>query len=128
VKRIAYSNFGRGFGRSRGNSFVDYEIFDGNTCVFSGITRDGTSTVNAVESIIGAILKKEVRILEFYDLQTQKGYDYFEPGEYEFNRLVTRGDPSEPEVVEWVEEDLPQKVREAFKDNIGPNPRARVFD
>jgi hypothetical protein len=116
VKRIAYPNFGRG------ESFVDYEIFDGCICVFSGVTNGATSTVSVAERIVKIIANAEAKPLKFYDLQTQKGHDHYKPGECSFHLLVITNQAN-PEVIRWIPERLPPKVFEAFRDHIGPNPR-----
>lgn len=119
MKRIAYPNFGKG------RSYVDYQIFDGQRCIFSGVTDGGTSTINAAERIIKAIAEAEKVPLEFYDLQTQKGYSYYRPGEYSLDLLILK-DGRLDSVIAWRPENLPPEVLKAFKNHIGRNPRLRT--
>lgn len=118
MRRIAY------FKSGKNQSFVDYEIFDGYKCVFSGVSGNGKSTINAAEGIIKAIAETEKVPLKFYDLQTHKGYDYFKPGEYSFDLLIITNQ-NDPEVVRWVPERLFREALEVFKEHIGSNPRPR---
>ncbi|MDO8482348.1 MAG: hypothetical protein Q7S86_00835 [bacterium] len=116
MKTVSYPNFGKGEGR------VDYKLFEGFRCVFSGVTSDGTSTINAAERIVKAIAEVEKATLMFYDLQTQKGYDFYRPGEYSFSRLIVDGAQTNPENITWRPEKLPENVLKVFGDYIGPNP------
>ena len=115
MKRLGYLNLGRG------ESFVEYIIFKEIFCVFTGVTNNGTSTVNGAERIIKVITETEGRQFSFYDLQTQKGYSYYKPGEYSFDHLIVK----DGEVARWMPDVPPAEVLNAFKDHIGPNPRVR---
>jgi len=120
MKQATYKNF-----NNTPNS-VDYTIFEDYICVFSGTKNDGTSTVNAAERIVEAINGIEKKPLAFYDLQTQKGYDYYSPGEYSFNLLSIK-DEDNPEVLSWRPHQINPQILEVFKDHIGPNPRLKRF-
>lgn len=119
MKRIVY------FNRGKIRSSVVYEIFDGYMCVFSGVSDKGMSTINAAERIIKAIAEAEGVPLKFYDLQTNQGYSYYEPGEYSFDLLVIT-DQNNPEVKAWIPEPLPPKVLAVFGEYIGSNPRPHI--
>ena len=105
---------------------VDYIIFYNCVCVFSGTKNDGTSTVNAAERVVKAISDIEKKPLKFYDLQTQKGYGYYSPGEYSFSLLNIK-DQDNPKVLSWRPQQISLQILEAFKEHIGPNPRLKRF-
>lgn len=120
LKRIAYPNF------SRGESFVDYVIFDGTMCVFTAVDRLGTSTINAAERIVKLIQEREgMSSLVFYDLQTERGYVGYKPGQYEFSKLTVVIEGSNIIVDRWEMRPLPGHVLAAFAEHIGPNPRIK---
>lgn len=120
MKRADYKNF-----NGTPNS-VDYIIIDDGICVFSGLSSKGTSTVNAAERIVKAINEIEKKPLVFYDLQTQKGYDYYSPGEYSFS-LLNIEDQDNPKVLSWRRRPINRQILEEFKEHIGPNPRLKGF-
>lgn len=117
MKKIAYH---------QGKCFAEYEIFDGNKCIFSGVTPDGRTTINSAEEIIKIITAEESgKQLKFYDLQTHKGYSHYAPGEYDFCLLVFHGKQDDPDVYGWDQENLPQRVLDVFREHIGDNLRRK---
>jgi hypothetical protein len=109
---------------------VDYEIFrtrDGRRCIFTAVNGRGVSTVGAAEYIVRAISEIEGWPLEFYDLQTKKGYSYFDRGEYLLRRLVIEGGQNNPHVAEWVPVKPSQDILDIFAEHIGPDPRPFVY-
>lgn len=56
-----------------------------------GMTSDCTSTINAAEQIVNAIIEKEHLdpcAVTFYDLQTHMGYKHIKQGEFIIDELV----------------------------------------
>lgn len=143
LKELEYPNFWVGTSR------LVYAVFDGARCVFSGLTRGGTSTstINAAERIIELIAQRE-EINPYghrwFDLQTNKGYggghDCPHLGEFEFDELVftpnkhrglteTVGEDGQPvtilgtpeaiHVTDWHMVPCPPEVIAAFAVHIG---------
>jgi hypothetical protein len=125
LKRAEYPNFGKGMGQV---AYVRIGA-SGNQIIFSGVTDKTTSTVNAAERIIQSIsLAEQIedpKRIVWCDLQTQRGYSYFRPGEYEFNHLVLHGNAPDIEVVQWIRAEPSQYILDLFTAEIGPNPRTR---
>lgn len=95
-QELAYPNF------HVGTSKVVYVVFPDRRVVFSGITCDGTSTINAAEIIIQEICRHaEINpyAYHWFDLQTCRGYGVNRtscphPGEFEFEELNFRPNPN----------------------------------
>ncbi len=146
LKELDYPNFWIGTSR------VAYAIFPDRRVVFSGITREGTSTINAAESIIQEICRREEidpYAHRWFDLQTNRQYgdgrfNCPHPGEFEFNELHFRPNPhpgvtqqtdergqpytlvSTPEaycVERWTPVPCPPEVVAAFRECIGDPDR-----
>ena len=86
IKTAVYRNFGSGTSR------VAY-VIDGDKVYFCGLNPRGSSTINAASRVIEAIAAKE-RLpwpgLEFYDIQTRRGYQGKPPGWFEIDRIHFR--------------------------------------
>ena len=102
-KQIEYPTIGRVL-----PGYVKYAIWDGTypkKCVFSGITRGTTSTINACEGIVAAILSAEginsPKDVEFYDLLTRCGYGGHAPGVFQFVRLKVTVKPGKVADIYW---------------------------
>lgn len=79
-------------GDSRKYNPVTYIVF-GNQVVFMGMTSDCTSTINAAEEIVNAIIEKEHLdpcAVTFYDLQTHMGYKHIKQGKFIIDELTCR--------------------------------------
>lgn len=119
LKRILYSNQGIK------KSSADYAVFDYGDCVFSGVTKDGKSTINAAEDIIRIISRAEGIPLTFFDLQTRLGYGHYKEGEYFLNLLIVINQ-QDPQVVEWRRVQFPRPdVFRVFQNHIGLNLREK---
>ena len=115
MKTITYASFN---GRP---TPVAYYIFEGDRCVFTGITDKGTSTINAVERIVEAIAVVEgrgIRELTFFDLQTRKGYSHYRSGEFAFSQLILSEKEGRVTSVVWRSIACPENVRDEFRDFI----------
>jgi hypothetical protein len=101
---------------------VIYLIKD-RQCYISGIESEKrTATINAAEDIVMAIAKKEkfdFLNYRFYDLQTQKGYDYFLPGQFQFDELRLVKDIHGLRVDAWIKSELPKEIFAIFRVHIG---------
>lgn len=92
LKQLDYPNF------CIGTSSVAYAIFPDRRVVFSGVSADGTSTINAAESIIQEICRREEinpYAYRWFDFQTNRQYGRSSfycphPGEFEFDELHFR--------------------------------------
>ncbi len=115
---------------------VFYAIL-GNSCYFSGINRTGgprsaTSTINAAEDIITAIAKQEgipAKKLQFFDLQTQEGYQKL-AGVFELDKVVFEvTDDGVVENLSWsADVPCPPQVQYLFRDLIGDmDPAIKVW-
>jgi hypothetical protein len=82
----------------------------GTKIYFCGLSspNEVISTINGAENIVLVIAAKEGRPwreLQFYDVQTHKGY--FKPkGSYEIDQLIFRDEPGRPHVEDWLPVDL----------------------
>jgi hypothetical protein len=121
LKRIPYR--GQSFDHGEHDGILDYALLPGNRCVFSGITRTpAKSTVNAAEDIILNICGRE-RVdpcnLQFFDLQTCRGYD-FRLEQYAYSELILKfGLRGSIQDVRWDCTDCPPDVLELFRGHIG---------
>ncbi|MFA5070061.1 MAG: hypothetical protein WC528_02165 [Patescibacteria group bacterium] len=115
LKRVRYEGI-----RRSGSGEVDYVIIN-RQCTFSALTREATSTINVAENVIRAIAAQEgisPSRLEFFDLQTHRGYDSKEPGELEYDSLVV--DYSKDiRVIDWIPCVCPEEIQELFAEHIG---------
>ncbi len=119
LKRIPY----------RGNEpaydgIIDYVIMDGNRCIYSGITRNSTSTINAAEGIINTICHREEfepNEVKFFELLTCRGYGHLHLESCEYFPIVLelddRGNVKDAGWDACLE--CPSDIREIFKDHIG---------
>lgn len=94
-------------------------------CVFSGLTKEATSTVNAAENVIQALMehhgwnRDDVKDITFSDLHTHRAYAYTE-GMYRYEVLdVGYLDNGTPLVHCWDTQDPPTWVIETFSSLIG---------
>ncbi|MCX6785191.1 MAG: hypothetical protein NTV81_04720 [Candidatus Komeilibacteria bacterium] len=118
----------------------------GQRCIFTGLTYDATSTINACEAIVEEIARLERRRITdliFYDLQTHVTYDSKAPGEFEIDRIVIKGlskaddeEPDEDRIVikgpswtpGWDTARLPADLVEKFRPCIGQLDQVRTYD
>jgi hypothetical protein len=123
---------------------VLYAIF-GRKCIFTGVTNNVTSTINACEAIVEEIARLEgcaIDNLEFYDLQTHVSYSK-EPGIFEIDRVVIHRSedveetPDDNRVVigsphpwkpGWDTAKLPQRLIERFRPCIGKLGQPRTYE
>jgi len=94
--------------------------FLGKKCVFSGITKNATSTINVAEEIVEAIINKEGLhpfSKTFYDLQTHRRYQK-KPGEFEFDRFKLKIREKRVRDVTWSREKCPQETLDTFHDFV----------
>ncbi|MFA6391869.1 MAG: hypothetical protein WCW66_03925 [Patescibacteria group bacterium] len=141
LKKIAYPKTIPHLGPE---AYVAYAIM-ARCVVFSGLTPNTTSTVNAAENIIMAICRAEgmePNKFAFFDLQTSQTYGRFEPGEFELSLLefnyiphfcgavykgsdgsVTIGTSGPIQVMSWEPFPYSPEVVKLFAEQIGPNPR-----
>ena len=99
---------------------VVYDIFE-DKCVFSGITRSG-STINSAEEIVERICtleKKNPDEIRFFDLQTQLGYNKDPSGEFEFDEVMVE----DGREIWWAPTRCPQKIVDLFRHLIGVEPK-----
>ena len=99
MEKAEYPCWGAGFGPMFPEfNRVVYAIV-GDCCYFSGIEKKfRTSTINAADSVITAICKQEGILpdrLRWFDLQTHRGYDSKQPGEFELDELVILPNPDD---------------------------------
>lgn len=87
---LEYPNF-----HGEGTSRLVYVVLPDRRCIFSGVTRRGTSTINRAEAIIDLIAQREEIdpfTCRWFDLQTylQYGGESWcpHPGEFEFDELI----------------------------------------
>lgn len=111
-------------------AYVEYAIWSGmayKKCVFTGISKPVTTTINAAEDVVMSIARAEdfrtSQRVEFFDLMTHLGYGGHEPGVIQFARLVlkraTDGGTRNFEVDwDWMVR-CPENVIEVFRENIG---------
>ncbi len=136
LKRATYENWGYyPGGEIPQYSEVVYTVFDGERCVFSGITPGParTSTVNAAEAIITEICKLEgVSLTDytFYDLQTGVGYQgwHFVGGQFAFDQISFQVSNEMPTDLAWHPDRCPPEVYRAFREQLGKEPLQTVGD
>lgn len=137
VKRVVYQGF------TDDKMEMVYAIDEdagGLWCVYSGVTRHVTSTINTLESVINQLMDEEgVRPDEcsFYDLQTHLQYESVLTGMFKFNRVLfkKRGEdefaltgwdiwPCPPVVYEfflpYIGQPIPDREREYFSTDSNP--------
>ena len=124
LKEVKYPCWGYGFEDfPRFNKAV--YVIKGNSCYFSGIEKKkSTSTINAAEEIVKAIVTQEnvsVHVLCYFDIQTYKGYHKF-PGEYEVDELIISPEGGKGfHVSSWDPTVLPDNICDLFQEYIGVN-------
>jgi len=98
----------------------------GRQIVFSGLhnSNEGRvrSTINGAEQVIIAIALAEridPRDFEFFDLQTQRGYASFRPGDYEFSQLSPTWQGAVPIGMQWQGGYCSKRVLDDFRRYIG---------
>ena len=102
---------------------VVYAI-EGSRCVFCGISgRDASSTINAAEEIVEAIVRLDgvdPKTMVFYDLQTTSGYPNKVPGDYDFDRLDVEvaGGGQRIIVNDWTPDDCPEDILRKFAKHL----------
>lgn len=114
-----------------GVSKIAYAIFPGHRCVFTGLTRTGTPTVNMAPDIILLIAAMERTVwqeLRFFDLRTHLQYGHGSysphPGEFLYDWLkvesvLVNGSGWLPSVTDWRPEECPAEVVACFAKYIG---------
>lgn len=121
LKRIPY----RGINDLPENDgILDYVIFPDNRCVFSGITKGGSGTINAAENVLAVISAREhipLAQLRFFDLQTCRGYSSFGVEQFSFVPLVFTVDQGENiRNVGWDANQTPEpEILDLFREHIG---------
>lgn len=117
---VVYPNF-----HALGESVVVYVRHE-NKVFFSGLNSDATSTINAVEPIIRLICTREnstPSTLQFYDLQTHRGYANRRIGDYVLSKILFKAGV-EPEWLDFERNDhalsreIPHEVLVAFHSYI----------
>ncbi|MDZ7799085.1 MAG: hypothetical protein U5L76_05825 [Patescibacteria group bacterium] len=136
LKRVMYEG-----AIPRANGYVDYVIL-AEKCTFTGLSETPTSTINAAGKIILSICREEELEpdnLEFFDLQTAKGYGSKKLGEFVYDQVKFIYHAGRPPLVKkdgaeiitggqvvdiyWCPTLCPEEVIRLFTEHIGPNPR-----
>jgi hypothetical protein len=114
LKSITYKGFRGADGE------VLYVIADGR-CTYCGITPGSTSTINAAERVISAIVNAEGLFpsdVEFYDIQTRAQYEYKKPGSYDFTRVIPVVVDGEIRDATFLNADCPDQIKRLFENQI----------
>ncbi|MFA4845439.1 MAG: hypothetical protein WC654_02685 [Patescibacteria group bacterium] len=96
--------YGWGGGHESPESGRAVYVLENGQCIFSGIVRGGTSTINGAEGIIKAIVDLEgidPSEIKFFDLRTSWGYKHLQVSQFELTELTLVYEGGEPKVTAW---------------------------